>query len=499
MCLADAGRAGSSTGCTLHVDVALRNDASATLDSVSLAPFDAAIDRPMNPVAVTVAALANMSLAIDSGVVTVSDTLQMLAVLKDASGNALARPVTYASSNETVATVSANGTVTGNSIGNALIIATSGSKADTARVEVAFGWKSISVTPGSNGPFHACGVARDDRGYCWGSNVTGQLGDGTASSVPVTRPVAVSGGFRFAQISAGVSFTCGITTAGATLCWGTNTLTNPVGSFSGGFGNGTDISSLSPTAAATGLSLRLITTGSNLRACGITLENAGYCWGGGHLGDGSGGTSLLPIQVGGSIAWGDLYQGFSAVCGRSTTGQGFCWGARFTGGIGDGGSMNGVQLTPSAVAGGHNFSMMGIGGNAACGLTTAGRVYCWGTVMDGTQASFNIAPVEVPGTYTFTSIAIDGATGCGLTSTGEALCWGTGIELGNGTTTGTVVVPAPVSGGLRFAKIYAGNRQYCGITAKHIAYCWGGNAFGQLGDGTPVPQRLVPTRVANPG
>ena len=42
---------------------------------------------------------------------------------------------------------------------------------------------------------HSCGITSDNRVYCWGSNVFGQIGDGT-SSPDVTRrltPVAVVG------------------------------------------------------------------------------------------------------------------------------------------------------------------------------------------------------------------------------------------------------------------------------------------------------------------
>src|SRR3954454_13399858 len=53
----------------------------------------------------------------------------------------------------------------------------------------------------SAGESHTCGVTTDNRAYCWGSNLGGQLGDGTTTDRLTPAPVA--GGFRFHQISAG--------------------------------------------------------------------------------------------------------------------------------------------------------------------------------------------------------------------------------------------------------------------------------------------------------
>ena len=51
-----------------------------------------------------------------------------------------------------------------------------------------------------------------------GSNLAGQLGDGTAEPRPA--PVAVVGGLTFVTVDAGLAHTCGITTDGALHCWG---------------------------------------------------------------------------------------------------------------------------------------------------------------------------------------------------------------------------------------------------------------------------------------
>src|SRR5881396_2656534 len=75
----------------------------------------------------------------------------------------------------------------------------------------------------SAGGEHTCG--RTDAGavYCWGQNGSGQLGDGT---IPFNRttPTAVAApqGVVFAHVSAGWNHTCAMTAAGAGYCWGSN-------------------------------------------------------------------------------------------------------------------------------------------------------------------------------------------------------------------------------------------------------------------------------------
>ncbi|NDD92071.1 hypothetical protein EBZ37_08305, partial [bacterium] len=53
---------------------------------------------------------------------------------------------------------------------------------------------------------------------CWGSNASGQLGDGTTETR--TSPVGIDVNTLYNSISAGAAHTCGITQSGALKCWG---------------------------------------------------------------------------------------------------------------------------------------------------------------------------------------------------------------------------------------------------------------------------------------
>jgi uncharacterized protein YjdB len=83
----------------------------------------------------------------DSSTVNVGQTTQLTAVVKDSAGRVITKPVAWTSLNTGVATVDANGLVTGVSFGTASIVAQSQTKADTVTVTVTTTISSIIVGP----------------------------------------------------------------------------------------------------------------------------------------------------------------------------------------------------------------------------------------------------------------------------------------------------------------------------------------------------------------
>ena len=188
---------------------------------------------------------------------------------------------------------------------------------------------SLSAGAGS----HSCGLTTARAAYCWGSNSSGKLGNGTDPGSVVTSnlPVAVSGGLTFQSVSAGGPHGCGVTTAGAAYCWG--------GGDDGQLGDGTTTGSNVPVAVSGGLTFQSVSASRGRHSCGVTTAGAAYCWGSGEmgkLGNGTNTDSDVPVAVSGGLTFQSVSAGVAHSCGVTTAGAAYCWGNGVRGRLGHG-------------------------------------------------------------------------------------------------------------------------------------------------------------------
>jgi Tol biopolymer transport system component/alpha-tubulin suppressor-like RCC1 family protein len=342
-----------------------------------------------------------------------------------------------------------------------------------------------------------CGIATGAAAYCWGTNGSGQLGDGTTTRQSL--PILVAGGLAFDSISAGGEHACALTSAGVAYCWGSNAY--------GQLGDGTTTNRATPTAVAGDLTFTSLSAGEQ-QTCGVATGGTAYCWGrntNGVLGDGTTTDHAAPAAVSGGLTFLSVSLAIGQhACGLTTGGQAYCWGRNTHGQLGDGSTTD--RPAPVAVSGGLTFTMVTATANEhSCGVASGGAAYCWGwnnygEVGDGTTTQRSV-PVLVSGGLTFSSVS-GGASAftCGRTTGGAAYCWGVNNvgQLGNGTTTSSTV-PVPVSGGLTFLVVNAGFAHVAAVATGGVGYAWGSNGQGQLGDGTTIGKSVpVPVVVALP-
>jgi alpha-tubulin suppressor-like RCC1 family protein len=123
---------------------------------------------------------------------------------------------------------------------------------------------------------------------------------------------------------------------------------------------------------------------------------------GASWGDGTTTTRLKPQAVSGGLRFARLSPGYDQTCGVTTGSRAYCWGYNYFGVLGDGSPLGDTEhLSPVAVVGGLLFSRLATGQAHSCGVTTAGRGYCWGAdnagqLGDGSSTATS-TPVAVVG------------------------------------------------------------------------------------------------------
>jgi alpha-tubulin suppressor-like RCC1 family protein len=189
--------------------------------------------------------------------------------------------------------------------------------------------------------------------------------------------------------------------------------------------------------------------------------------------------------------------GFTS-CALTLGGGVRCWGDGTDGEVGDGKSgdipNNGHYVTmPVDVIGlSSGVSVITVGGQHACALTSRGGVMCWGDntwgeLGDGTKDN-SATPVDVSGlTGGVIAVVAGEANTCALTSVGGVECWGDNTygQLGDATTDNNSSTPVEVSGLMSgISAISVGGETTCALTSGGGVKCWEANDSGQLGDGT---------------
>ena len=200
---------------------------------------------------------------------------------------------------------------------------------------------AVSISTGGN-MGHTCALLTDGTGRCWGYNHFGALGDGTTTEWHT--PVPVSGLTNAVAISAGRgsdTHSCAVLSDGTARCWGTNS--------SGQLGDGTQTTRLTPVPV-TGLSGAIGISAGGWDTCAVLTDGTGRCWGYntyGNLGDGTTTQRLTPVPVSGLTNAVAISAGDAGTCSLLADGTARCWGRNQWGQVGDGTTTE--RWTPVAV------------------------------------------------------------------------------------------------------------------------------------------------------
>jgi len=151
------------------------------------------------------------------------------------------------------------------------------------------GVTAISIGPGSG---HNCVLTSGGGVECWGQNVFGEVGNGT-NAPDVLSPAPVSGlSSGVTAITTGGDHSCALTSGGAVKCWGSNS--------SGELGDGTTTGSHVPVQVSGLTSGVVAISAGGAHTCALLSDGTIRCWGDnshGQLGNGTTTGSLTPVTV----------------------------------------------------------------------------------------------------------------------------------------------------------------------------------------------------------
>ncbi len=264
-------------------------------------------------------------------------------------------------------------------------------------------------------------------------------------------------------------------------------------------------------------------------ACGLTYDNATWCWGGSSPSQPSAGDDqarYAPARVPIDLRFDTISVGGAQQCGRLPSNDVFCWA--------------GQDTKPVAVAG-RKFTWIS-SGQASCGIATGGALLCWNgpagaSVITPTLVDDGPFRVGATGYYTcaidmnqrgfcqggnawgelgfagpgatrftqpvtgvrLTSIAPSNFHACGIDVDGIGWCWGINTfgQVGSAAVGDSTPLPVRVDGNHRFRSVTVGLDHSCGLATDGSAWCWGDGTHGQLGSGSTAPTK-TPVRVVSP-
>jgi alpha-tubulin suppressor-like RCC1 family protein len=203
---------------------------------------------------------------------------------------------------------------------------------------------AVSVAVGMG---HVCALVKSGSVYCWGSDMLGQLGDGTTRDSP--RPIRVVGLDDAVAIDAGGNHTCVAKKDGSVACWGINDL-GQLGL--GVYGVDTADIHAAPASVAGIQGAVSVTLGQSL-SCALERSGAAKCWGWNDSGAAGSDTGemcaaqpcvLSPSPVQGlpkgatAISAGDQF-----VCALYKDSSTMCWGNNGAGQLADGATTSSTE------------------------------------------------------------------------------------------------------------------------------------------------------------
>jgi len=373
---------------------------------------------------------------------------------------------------------------------------------------------------------------------CWGSNNSGQLGQGDTNDrgdalsemYANLSDVSLGAGLTPSQVTVGGWHVCAILTGGVVKCWGRNTNgqlgigdTNDRGDGANEMG-----ANLPTVDLGTGKTATQIAAG-NTHTCALLNDGTVKCWGNpangrlgqGHImqhGDGVGpmGDGLPIVDLGSEVTAVSISAYHDSTCALLNNATVKCWGANESGQLGQGDMLDrggsatdmGDNLLPINLGTGKTALAITTGKFFACALLNDSSVKCWGANDvgqlgqgdtsirgDGANEMGDNLPAINLGTGKLAATLFGGLShACAVLTDASLKCWGgntngqLGLEDANArgdgaNEMGDLLTVVNVGTGKTATIVAPANQHTCARLNDGFVKCWGLNAVGQLGLG----------------
>jgi len=363
-------------------------------------------------------------------------------------------------------------------------------KVAAAKAKPPPGPTAVQVAAGAE---ETCAVLSNGKVYCWGLDDTGQIGNGSASETPVTKPAEVGGVQGATGISVGEDDACALLSTGHVDCWGSNG--------DGQVGNDNDEEAAVATATeVNGLEHAIeVHVGWDF-ACALIEGGTVDCWGeNGHGEIGSGRVAKVNEYVltpeaakVEHVTKLDVY--FKQACALISGGTLKCWGYDFFDQLGNAAEKVEAVETPVEDVYSKHVEDVSLGHNHGC-VVEAGKVLCWGEnheaqLGDGVIGNFNeiqFLPAEAEGVSEAVEVGSGYSNSCARLENGHVDCWGINNEGAIGDGEGgfgkyPVDVPKEAVNLKETVQLSVGTQLVCAVVHSGHVYCWGSDNVGQAGD-----------------
>lgn len=294
---------------------------------------------------------------------------------------------------------------------------------------------------------HTCALLEDGTVKCWGDSQSGRLGYSVGEDIgddeaPGSVGVVILGG-TVEQLAVGDQHNCAVLEGGTLRCWGLNFEGNVLGY--GDIGNVGDDeipSSVGDVFFGKETLIAQVSAGFT-HTCALSTLDEVFCWGNnenGKLGIGSVDPLSMPsptaVQLGGDAR--AVLAGTVTSCALMSDDDVYCWGrgsfhtlgTQNTDDIGDDEPANAAGEIPL----GFNAQQVVGRGFHHCALSDAGGVHCWGSPNFGRLGYGELAnigddedPADAPAVSvggSVVQISADIESTCALRDDHEVVCWG---------------------------------------------------------------------------